>query len=187
MESEGQEENLGPVSSGVEKPEVMQPSHYMEENDAMPKASVPLSETLTLKKEEFHSEQEISSHPKSRKNLISAEDGKSQGLDVDVENAGSLVQGKTFGGFSGTGCNSKASLSDVKDIDSRATKSSSDMGKDVVTGLLPRDCFVEDADGGQHSKNEIMRSEMESRVELKQMKSRSGHCSLVCSFKFTYN
>ncbi|KAJ1394038.1 putative pinin isoform X1 [Sesbania bispinosa] len=176
MESEGQEKNLGPVSSVAENPEVMPPSsvHCMAENDAVLKAPVPSCETLTLKKEVFqiHPKHEISSHSNSRENLITAEDGKSQGLDVDIENAGSPLRIKTFGGCSEPGCNNKAYSSGVKDGDARATKSSSDTGKDVVSGLLPRDCFAEDADGGQNSKNKILQSEMESRVDVKQMTSR---------------
>lgn len=168
MESEGKEENLGPVSLVAENPEVMRPSHNTEENDIMLKASVPSYETPTLITDKFDPQQEFSSHPKSSENLISAEDSKNQVLDVDVEKAGSLEPD----------CNSKASLRDVKDIDSRATKSSSETGKDVVTEILPRDCFVEDTDGGQNFKKKIMHSGTESR-DMKQLPSRSGHCSLV--------
>lgn len=176
------EENLGSVSYVPENPEV-RPSHYMEENDtmSMSKASVPLHEELTLKNEDYPLKQKVSSPPKPSENLISAEDGKNQGLNVDVENSGHL-QRKTTEGCSEPDCNSKASLSDVKD----ATKSSSDTGKDVVTGIIPRDNFVEDADGGQNSKEKVMQSEMESRVDVKQKPSRSGHGSSVCSFKFIY-
>lgn len=177
MEFKVKEENMGPVSSVAENPVVMKSSHYMEENDAVFKASVPSHEAITLKKEEFHLKQEISSPPKSSANLISAEDGKNQGLNVDLDNARSPVQRKTFGGGSEPDCNSKASLSDVKDIDSRATKSSSDMGKDVVTGVIQRDNFVEDADGGPNSKKKIMQSEIESIVDVKQTTSRFGHDS----------
>jgi len=183
MELDVKEENLGSVSYVPENPEVIRPSHSLEENDAMSKASVPLHEELTLKNEDYPLKQKVSSPPKPSENLISAEDGQNQGPNVDVENSGHL-QRKTSEGCSEPDCNSKASLSDVKDIDSRATKSSSDTGKDVVTGIIPRDNFVEDADGGQNSKEKVMQSEMESRVDVIQKPSRSGHDSSVCSFKF---
>jgi hypothetical protein len=57
----------------------------------------------------------------------------------------------------------------------------------VVTGIIPRDNFVENADRGQNSQEKITQSEMESRVDVKQKPSRSGHSSSVCSFKFNYN
>lgn len=159
------EENLGSVSHVPDNPEVIRPSHYMEENDAMSKASVSLHEELTLKNEDYPLKQKVESPPKPSENLISAEDGKNQGC-------------------SEPDCNSKASLSDIMDIDSRATKPSSDTGKDVVAGIILRDNFVEDADGGQNSKEKVMQSEMESTVDVKQKPSRSGHGSSVCSFKF---
>jgi hypothetical protein len=184
MELDGKEENLGQDSCVSENPEVIQPAHDMEENDAMLKASVTSHEELTLKKEEFPVKQEVLSPPKPSENLIPAEDGKNQGLNIDVKSSGYL-QRKTLGGCGEQDCNSKASLSDVKDIDS--TKLSSDTGKDVVTGIIPRDNVVEDADRGQNSREKITQSEMESRVDVKQKPSRSGHSSSVCSFKFNYN
>jgi hypothetical protein len=184
MELDGKEENLEPVSSVPENPEVIRPAHDMEENDALLKASVPSHEELALKKEEFPVKQEVLSPPKPSENLIPAEDGKNQGLNIDVKSSGYL-QRKTLGGCGEQDCNSKASLSDVKDIDS--TKLSSDTGKDVVTGIIPRDNVVEDADRGQNSREKITQSEMESRVDVKQKPSRSGHRSSVCSFKFNYN
>jgi hypothetical protein len=186
MELDGKEENLGQDSCVSENPEVIRPAHDMEENDALLKASVPSHEELALKKEEFPVKQEVLSPPKPSENLIPAEDGKNLGLNIDVESSGYL-QRKTLGGCSEQDCNSKASLSDVKDIDSRATKLSSDTGKDVVTGIIPRDNFVENADRGQNSQEKITQSEMESRVDVKQKPSRSGHSSSVCSFKFNYN
>lgn len=171
MESEGQEKNLGPVSSMAENPELLPPSsmHCMEENDAILKTSVSSCETLTLKKKELHLKYDISSHPKSRENLTSVEDSKSQGLDVAVENAASFLQKETLGGYSEPGSNSKANLCSDNDINSRAraTKSSSDAGQDMV--------IVEDANGGQNSKNKITHLEIESRDDVKQMKLRSGH------------
>lgn len=106
MESMGLEGNVRPVSSVVENDEVKPPSsmHSLEENDAMLKASVSSCEKPTLKQEEFHPKHEISSHLKLTKNLTSAEDGDSQGVDVDIENAGSLPQSKTFGGCSEPSC-----------------------------------------------------------------------------------
>ncbi|GAU23623.1 hypothetical protein TSUD_386120, partial [Trifolium subterraneum] len=183
MELDVKEENLGPVSSVPENPEVIRPEHDMDENDAMLNASVPSHEELTLKKEEFPVKQEVLSPPKPSENLIPAEDGKNQGLNVDVENSGYLLQRKTFGGCSEPDCNSKASLSDVKDIDSRATKASSDTGKDAVTGIIPRDNFVEDADGGQNSQEKIMQSGMEPRVDVKQKQSRTRSLSPSAEIK----
>ncbi|RDX65559.1 Protein FRIGIDA-ESSENTIAL 1, partial [Mucuna pruriens] len=186
MESKGQEKNLGPVSSVAENPEVMPPSsmHCMGENDAMLKKSVSC-QTLTLKKEEVHLKYEISSHPKSRENLTSVEDCRSQGLDVDVENAGSLLQKETFGGYSEPGCNSNANLCGDNDLDPRArvTKSSSDTGQDMDIGLLPRDCLVEDANGGQNSRNKTMQSEMESRDDVKQVTLRTRSLSPSAEIK----
>ena len=189
MESEGQEGNVRPVYSVAENPAVMPLSsmHSKEENHAILKASVPSCETLTLKKEEVHPKHEISSHPKSRKNLASAEDGKSQVLDVDAKNARTLLLSKTSGGYSEPSCNSKACLGSVKDMDSGATKSSSDTQKDVAIGLPQRECFVEGADGGQNSLKKIMPLEVASKDNVKQMTSRSGYCGPVCSFISIYN
>ncbi|XP_027366080.1 protein FRIGIDA-ESSENTIAL 1 [Abrus precatorius] len=174
MEFEGQEKNLGPVSFVANCPEVMPPSnmHYIEGNDVMLKGSVPSCETPTLEKDEYYQKYEISSHPKSRENLTSVEEGKSQGLDVDIENAGSLLQRKTIGQYGEPSCNSKANLSGDNDSDSIATKTSNDTGKDMVIDCVPRDCLVEDVDSGRSSKNKTMQSEMELRDDVKQMTSR---------------
>lgn len=180
----GKEKNLGSVSSAAENLEVMAPStnHHMEENNAMLKAVVPSCETPTLKKEGFHPNLAISSHSKSRENLISADRGNSHGLDIDVKNAGSLIQGLRV--CSEPGSNSKAYLYGVEDIDSMTIKSSCDAEKDDVIGLPPSHYFVEDADGDQNSKNKVLQSEMESRIDVKQMTSRFGHCCSVCPFMF---
>ncbi|KAL2980257.1 hypothetical protein AAZX31_13G219800 [Glycine max] len=177
MEFEGQDKILGPVSSVAENPEVMPPSsmHCLEENDAMLKKS----EIPTLEKDELPLKYEFSSHPKSRENLTSVEDYRSQVFDVEVENAGLLLQNETFGGYSEPGCNSKANLCGDNNIDSRAraTKSSSDTVQDMVIGPLPRDCLVEDSNGGQNSRIKIMQSEIESRDNVKQMTSRTRSLS----------
>ncbi|CAJ1961728.1 unnamed protein product [Sphenostylis stenocarpa] len=181
MESEEKDQNLRPDSSLAENPEIMPPSsmHCMEENDAMLKTSVPSCEIMTLKKEELHLKYDISNDAKSRENPTSVEDCKSQGLDVDVENAGSLLQKETLGVYSEAGCNTKANLNNENDIDSRAraTKSSSDTGQGMVTGLLPKDCLVEDAYGGQNSSNKITQLEIVSRDDVKQMPSRTRSLS----------
>jgi len=186
MESKEQDKNLGTDSSVAENSEVIPSSsvHCIEENDAMLKISVPSCEILTSKKEKIHLKYDISSHSKSRENLTSVENSRSQGLEVDGENAGSFLQKETHRGHSELGCNSKANLCDDNDIDSRAraSKPSSDTGQDMVTGLFPKDCLVEDANGGQNSRNNIAQLEMESRDDMKQMLTRSGHFSSVCSF-----
>ncbi|KOM53760.1 hypothetical protein LR48_Vigan09g241900 [Vigna angularis] len=190
MESKEQDKNLGPDYSVAENPEVIPPSsvHCMEETDAMLKISVPSCEILTLRKEELHLKYDISSHSKSRENLTNVENCRSQGLEVDVENAGSLLQKETQGGYSELGCNSKANLCDDNDIDSRvrATKSSSDTGQDMVNCLLPKDCIVEDASGGQSSRNNIKQLEREeSRDDMKQTLSRTRSMSPSAEIKNT--
>ncbi|XP_052734806.1 uncharacterized protein LOC108342838 isoform X1 [Vigna angularis] len=191
MESKEQDKNLGPDYSVAENPEVIPPSsvHCMEETDAMLKISVPSCEILTLRKEELHLKYDISSHSKSRENLTNVENCRSQGLEVDVENAGSLLQKETQGGYSELGCNSKANLCDDNDIDSRvrATKSSSDTGQDMVNCLLPKDCIVEDASGGQSSRNNIKQLEREeSRDDMKQtLSSRTRSMSPSAEIKNT--
>ncbi|ESW20133.1 hypothetical protein PHAVU_006G183400 [Phaseolus vulgaris] len=181
MESKEQDKNLGPDSSVAENSDVIPSSsvHCMEENDNMLKISVPSCEILTSKKEEFHQKYDISSHSKSRENLTSVENSRSKGLEVDGENAGSLLQKETHRGYSELGCNSKANLCDDNDIDSgaRASKPSSDTGQDMVIGLFPKDCLVEDANGGQNSRNNITQLEMESRDDMKQMLTRTRSLS----------
>ncbi|KAL9321192.1 hypothetical protein ACSQ67_013031 [Phaseolus vulgaris] len=183
MESKEQDKNLGPDSSVAENSDVIPSSsvHCMEENDNMLKISVPSCEILTSKKEEFHQKYDISSHSKSRENLTSVENSRSKGLEVDGENAGSLLQKETHRGYSELGCNSKANLCDDNDIDSgaRASKPSSDTGQDMVIGLFPKDCLVEDANGGQNSRNNITQLEMESRDDMKQMLTRGSSCSFL--------
>ncbi|XP_014518428.1 uncharacterized protein DDB_G0290301 isoform X3 [Vigna radiata var. radiata] len=190
MESKEQDKNLGPNYSVVENPEVIPPSsvHCIEETDAMLKISVPSREILTLKKEELHLKYDISSHSKSRENLTNVENCRSQGLEVDVENAGSLLQKEIQGGYSELGSNSKPNLCDDNDIDSRgrATKSSSDTGQDMVICLLPKNCIVEDASGGQNSRNNIKQLEREeSRDDMKQTLSRTRSMSPSAEIKIT--
>ncbi|XP_027931338.1 uncharacterized protein DDB_G0290301 isoform X2 [Vigna unguiculata] len=187
MESKEQDKNLGPDYSVAENPEVIPPSsvHCMEENDAMLKISVPSCEILTSKKEELHLKYDISSHSKSTENLTNVENCRSQGLEVDGENAGSLLQKETQDGYSELGCNSKASLCHDNDINSRVrdTKSSSVTGQDMVIGLLPKDCIVEDASGDQNSRNNIKQLEMESRDDMKQTLSRTRSMSPSAEIK----
>ncbi|KAK7331957.1 hypothetical protein VNO80_28702 [Phaseolus coccineus] len=181
IESKEQDKNLGPDSSVAENSDVIPSSsvHCMEENDNMLKISVPSREILTSKKEEFHLKYDISSHSKSRENLTSVENSRSKGLEVDSENAGSLLQKEKHRGYSLLGCNSKANLCDDNDINSgaRASKPSSDTGQDMVIGLFPKDCLVEDANGGQNSRNNITQLEMESRDDMKQMLTRTRSLS----------
>ncbi|RYR75574.1 hypothetical protein Ahy_A01g000126 isoform B [Arachis hypogaea] len=202
MKSEGLGGDLRPASTVAENP-VIKPSPSLcskEENCVILKAcvvSAPSSDTLALKKEQVFPTPKISNscHPKSVKDLAPADDGKSQVLDVDGANTGIVQLTYNVGGCNEPSNDSKADLGGVKDMDSGATKLSSNIGKDIAIGLPQTDAFVGSANGSQNSLKRNVPLEVESKDDVKQIKSRTivpssntemkdgnKHQGIICAF-----
>ncbi|XP_054802678.1 protein FRIGIDA-ESSENTIAL 1 [Prosopis cineraria] len=159
MESEGQERNLRLVSSVAAKLDTVS----AENNDSC--------KALSMQKEDFQLEHVTPSSPNSRNNVVTAEDDRHQGIDVDNKSNGSPLQCKTFGAYNELSCDGKAYLCGVKE--SGTVKSSSDAVKDVAVDIHQRGCSLEDAYvGTQNSINQVKQLDMHSGDEMKQMTSR---------------
>ncbi|KAI9076994.1 hypothetical protein K1719_041070 [Acacia pycnantha] len=195
MRSVRPEGNLISVSPAVGNLEVKSPSYLplMEGNAAMAKVSVPSYNVPTVRNKDFQLKRKLPSSPESRKNM-DLEDDKNQGLEIEVENAGSLLRRKTSGGYSEPSCNYTSYLCGVnKDISSGPSRSFTDFGKDGSVDLQ-RECFVEKASGDQNHINHIRHLIMQSGDAMSPTASRDlppcdepkvknkHHATNICAF-----
>ncbi|XP_054777117.1 protein FRIGIDA-ESSENTIAL 1-like isoform X2 [Prosopis cineraria] len=173
MRSVGQEGNLISVSPAIGNFEVKSPSNFpfVEGNAAITKVSVPSYHAPTIRKKDIQLERRLSSSPESRKNL-DLEDDITQGLEADIENAGSLLKRKTFGEYSEPSCNYTSYLHGANnDISCGTSKSFTDFGKDGTIDLQS-DCFVEKASGDRNHVKHLRKLNMQSGDAMNAMTSR---------------
>ncbi|KAJ7968592.1 Zinc finger CCCH domain-containing protein 27-like [Quillaja saponaria] len=176
MGSEGQDGNFRPGSS-PENAKLMLPSNalIMGETSGIPRLSGLSNEQLAMEKVNMHMNNETSNSLKSGKHLVTSELDRSQGLEVDKENARSFLDSKKSSGeHSHSHVDSKAHIYDGKVMKTETTNPFDDIGKEVAATSLERAGSVEETNGDQNSSVRIRLMELQKGDDIKRKASRSN-------------